>query len=155
MKPWIPGQFRHKIAVLIHERIHAHPRAKVQEERPNRTGCHARGANSTPTPPPGHCAALHCGLLQTLRASTRSHGPEHVTNIGVTGCNVHATFTAYHKQVECSQADTRTSWVELTEILASRRVAHDFVGICDGLGDRVVMEAMLVVERDGLNIVIG
>ncbi len=45
--------------------------------------------------------------------------------------------------------------MELTEILAPGRVAHNFFGIYDGMGDRVVMDAMLLVEHIELDMVIG
>ncbi len=45
--------------------------------------------------------------------------------------------------------------MEFTEILAPGRVAHNFFGICDGMGDRVVMDAMLLVEHVVLDMVIG
>ncbi len=45
--------------------------------------------------------------------------------------------------------------MELTEILAPGRVAHNVFGICDSMGDRVVMDAILLVEHIELDMAIG
>ncbi len=45
--------------------------------------------------------------------------------------------------------------MELTEILAPGRVTHNFLGRYDGISDRVVMDALPLVDYAELNMVIG